>query len=540
MGIERKERRPGPQGAMPARSAPVPDGTQALAALVGNRAIASMLQRTPAAAAPEALQVIPMKTWEPSRDEVQAAEEWVMYYAHRGRTGKPRRMPERYKDSLEKYRRAVAGARDQGKDKPVADARWFLKSLRQLHDQLLGVDTGKELYRLAGLALDRADANAAKDSLYDPEGASELEWAQVMQVISTQAGDELREAQEMGYSAPAKLSGISAEVRKRWDAAAKHWEHGAPGHKRLITPAEEAELERFRVEAMGEVHSMRARRAADMARYHRSQAEAVEAAAQQHLLDLRKTIADRRRALFMAGKTGDLKKLHEASGKVVGVINEMEDAAKIITERVDTLNKVVETVGKAGKAPISLPSLPKGITGVADKLKDAHGKLGKVLELLGVLGPAKTKIDEGLQFLKGIDMALEGFNTKGNPMLDVYVNSYLRPGIQNCIAHLSKIAGIISDHNREAIGAGHPELVWNWATEPGGENAYLFLRQVFKVRGAAAPNAAAWSYLLAHADDLSAAVGDPMPRDQRRVGPWASRNRLALWEAFYGSTQPPR
>jgi len=39
---------------------------------------------------------------------------------------------------------------------------------------------------------------------------------------------------------------------------------------------------------------------------------------------------------------------------------------------------------------------------------------------------------------------------------------------------------------------------------------------------------------------LSAAVGVPMPKERRAVPAWASANRQALWESFYGSTRPPR
>lgn len=138
-------------------------------------------------------------------------------------------------------------------------------------------------------------------------------------------------------------------------------------------------------------------------------------------------------------------------------------------------------------------------------------------------------------------MALDHFAGKvGNPIFAVYVNSYLRPAIQNCVAQLGKIAGIISAQNRAALDAGHPEFVTNWNVEPGGEHVYLFLAQVFKAGGAAAIDDAAWDYLRDNADELEAAVGERLPGERRTVGAWAQRNRFLLWEAFYGSTRPPR
>jgi hypothetical protein len=223
----------------------------------------------------------------------------------------------------------------------------------------------------------------------------------------------------------------------------------------------------------------------------------------------------------------------------------MKQAAGIITSRVDQLNSIAEKITKSGNKVISLPELPRGLTDVVGKIKSAHEKLGKIIEVLGVIGPGKTQLEDGLKYLKGLDMELDHFGSKaakGNPFISVYVNSYLRPGIQNCIAQLGKIAGIISSENKSIIESGDPRMLIgvNWAVEPGGESVYRFLAQVFKVGGMAAIDEAGWDYFRDHSGDIGAAVGESLPGDVRSVGAWGARNKYALWETFYGSTRPPR
>jgi hypothetical protein len=198
-------------------------------------------------------------------------------------------------------------------------------------------------------------------------------------------------------------------------------------------------------------------------------------------------------------------------------------------------------VSKSGKGFISLPEVPASISGVADKLVSANEKLKQVIELLDLLGPAKTKFDEGIQYLKGVDLALEGFASKSaNPFVTVYVGYYLSPGIKNCMASIGSIANTISTSNRAAIEQGRADLIQVWSTEPGGEQMYIFLAAVFRMGGAAPLGNTAWEYMSDHRGDLSAAVGVPMPKERRAVPAWASANRQALWESFYGSTRPPR
>jgi hypothetical protein len=78
-------------------------------------------------------------------------------------------------------------------------------------------------------------------------------------------------------------------------------------------------------------------------------------------------LADQRHALFMAGETGMLKKLHRTTGEIVRAIGDIEDAAGIITKRVETVNSVA-TAFEGGKKVINLPSLPSGITDAVGKV----------------------------------------------------------------------------------------------------------------------------------------------------------------------------
>jgi hypothetical protein len=547
MGIERQEgqRASGRSGSAPPRKGRRTPEQSAivLAGAIGNRAMGNVLQRQPTAAAEKPT---PATGLMPTRAEVEAAEAWVLYIAQRGRSARPTQgLPDRYKTFLAAFNDAVFGAQDDKAKHPVADARFFLRTLRELHDELVGSRDYK-VFDLADIALKRAAANARREGgegAFAETGATELDLARTLSVIQSRAEEELAGAKEMGYTIPEGLAKLGGQASARYERARKGWNQGAPGPETFITPAEEADLVKFRDEALTTIASMHGKRAADLARYHQAEADALEAAAEKHLTELRAILADRRRALFMAGKKSELAKLHEAAGQIVGVVEEMKAAAREVTSRVDTLNTIAQLTSKSGDKLVNLPELPKGLKGlmgVADKLKGANEKLGKVLELLDLAGPSKTKLDEGLKYLKGVDMALDHFSGKLNPVFAVYVNSYLRPCIQNCVAQLGKIAGIISEQNRAAIGAGHPEYVTNWYVEPGGEGAYLFLAQVFKVGGAAGINDEAWEYFRDHDDDLAAAVGEAMPSSRRTLGSWAHRNRYALWESFYGSTRPPR
>lgn len=518
----------------------------ALAGAVGNRAMGSILQRAPAAAEP-ALKAIPTTSFMPTREEVDATEAWVLYLALRARGVRPQVMPVRYQHYLENLRDAIWGEQGNKSDpkrQPATMAKSFLHDLRAVHDQVIGTkDHG--VFDLADLALQRAAANAPKEgavNAFDASGATEIDQAVILNTLRARADEELAGAKEMGYTIPEELQNLGTAAGARWDRARKSWKVAeAPNPDTLITPTDELALVKFRDAALETIVAARSKRAADLAHRARVQAEELEVAAEKHMIELATMIADRRRALFMSHKPGPLGKIRDAIGEVTGVIDEMKGAAKIVTSRVDTLNKIASMTGRESNL-INLPEVPKGITGVADKLKSAHDKLNTVLDLLEIVGPAKTKMDEGLKYLKGLDLSLDLLSPKGNPFISVYVNSYLRPGIQNCIAQLGKIANIISEENRRDIGSGDPRALLNvqWSTEPGGEHAYLFLAQLFKVGGAAMIDGPGWEYFRENAEDLQASVGEAPPSEQRALGAWAFRHRGELWETFYGSTPKPR
>ena len=287
---------------------------------------------------------------------------------------------------------------------------------------------------------------------------------------------------------------------------------------------------------------MRATRIADIARARRREADALWEAGNQQMAELRTILADKRRSAFMSGDDDALDDVSKALGAVAGAIEETREAASIITDRVDQLNAAVSMVSKSGKGIISLPAVPDGISKVADKLVSANEKVKLVIELMDLAGPAKTELEGGLKYLKGVDLALEGFASKSaNPFVTVYVGSYLSPGHQE----LHGVDRQHREHHLDVQPRGHragpgADLIQVWSTEPGGEQMYIFLAAVFRMGGAAPLGNTAWEYMSDHRGDLSAAVGVPMPKERRAVPAWASANRQALWESFYGSTRPPR
>ena len=61
---------------------------------------------------------------------------------------------------------------------------------------------------------------------------------------------------------------------------------------------------------------------------------------------------------------------------------------------------ISETVSKGGGKLVNLPEIPKNYAELGDKLKSMNGKLGKVLELMEIAGPGKTKLEDGERYLK--------------------------------------------------------------------------------------------------------------------------------------------
>jgi hypothetical protein len=493
-----------------------------------------MLQRAPATATAAAKPAADQAT----REDVRLAEDWVIYLARRGLGAKPTTAPPaRYASGLQALLDAIFGAEGKKDDDLVAQARAFLKTLKADHDRL-DAHAETSAFSLAELALERADVNRRGGAgAFGREGATQLDVGQTLAMISTEADAELAADKAAGYIIPARLETLGKEAQGRYDAARRTWDRGAPGTEKLITPVDEQALVGFRTDALNLIAQMRSKRVADESHARQREAEALRDAADRQLAEVRVLLADRRHALYMAGAKGKLKQLHEATGDITRAIDDVKHAASIITDRVDLINNVAKSL-EGGKAIINLPSLPKGVTDAAKLVKTAHDKIGKALELLDLLGASKTSFDEGLKYLKGVEMAVEELSGK-DPVLSIYVSSYLGPALKTCIAQLGALAGMYKSQNRGAISAGMPNAV-NWAVEPGGEAMYAWIVGIFK-QGADAPiTDPVFSYLDDQDDDISAAVNDRMPGSRGPINAWAARNRYAIWEALYGSARPPR
>lgn len=478
-------------------------------------------------------------------DDLKAAEAWLRYIALRGNADQPKSaIPTAYRKTLAAIQSATGPGPIPANELVVdalafADARRALSRMKADHDRLTP-KAGYDAYDLADIAIERGQANFKGGDNTFEGGASQLDVGQVLLSIQSAADDELEAATKAGYRIPKDLAELPSEAQAQFDAAKQNWKAGAPSSSRLVTPTEEMDLIEFIDHAVATINSMTSKRAADIARARDKEADALRATADKQLVELQATLAERRKAAFSAGDKDTLEKIHEALGSVNGAINEIKDTAAIITDRVDQLNAVSEFVSKGGKKLIELPKVPPAISGIAGKLASAQGKIGKVVELLDLVGPAKTELEGGLKYLKAVDMSLEHFGAKSaNPFVAVYVGSYLSPGIKACMAGIRSIAATISGQNRGLIEAGEGKYV-NWQVEMGGEAVFLYMVQVYKVGGAASISDAAWEFFSDHRGDLSTAVGDPMPKGRRTISAWASKNRKNLWESFYGSVRPPR
>ena len=475
--------------------------------------------------------------------ELTTAEAWLRYVALRGNAPAPSApVPQSYHGIISAIQSAVAGpgpipASELLLDElAFGDARAQAKRMRADHDRLTP-KAGYEVYDLTEVAIERGQANFKGGADTWEGGANQIDVGQTLLGILSAADDELAAAKEGGYQIPKDLAELPSEAQAQFDASKKGWQGGGPSSKKLATPTEEMDLLEFINHARETINHMAARRAADIARAREREADALRETADKQLVELMESLAERRKAAFSAGDKGTLEKVNEALGEVNGAIKEIKDTAAIITDRVDQLNKVSEFV--KGKKLIELPKVPPAISGIAGKLASAQSKISQVIDLLDLATPAKTQLESGLKYLKGVDMALEHFGGKSaNPFIAVYVSAYLGPGIKNCMANIRSIAATISKQNRGLIEAGEGKYV-NWQVEMGGEAMYLYLIQVYKVGPVAPVSDDAWEFLDDHRGDLEAAVGNPMPKSRRTVSVWASKNRKNLWESFYGSVKPP-
>jgi hypothetical protein len=534
VGSQRRpiERQGGGPSAAPQDRRPrgLPDSWRALHQAAGNRAVGNLLQRReapkPAADAP-------------TKDELLLAKQWVVFCASRGRAPKPTTaVPKRYAASMQVLLDAIIGPEEGKKEDPqtIGEARAFLRRLRADHDRLDPKgDTSP--FNAAALALERAEINkAGGPGAFHRAGATELDVGRTLAYIGTEAREELAEAQKWGYTLPPRFATLGDEADARFKSASRGWDRGAPSGERAVTPGDEQALVGFRDDALALIGKMRARRAADIYRLRVAEAEELRESAAKQLAELRVQIADQRHALFMAGETSALKKLHTATGDIVRAIGDIEDAAGIITKRVEMVNKVA-TAFEGGKAPINLPKLPSGITDAVSMVKKAHSKITTALELVDLIGPAKTSFDDGMKYLKAIDMGLDTFADK-HPVLAVYSKMYLGPALKVCIKNLGVLAARYKSQNRAVISHGMPNAV-QWNVEPGGEPMYRWLVGLFKVGHTTPLPDAVYEYLDDHEDDISAAVRDAMPGSRISINGWAHRNRYLIWEAMYGSARPP-
>jgi hypothetical protein len=524
-----------PGGPAARRAQGLPDSWRSLHVAAGNRAVGRLLQRRGPKQAEK-----PPAADAATKDDVILAKQWVHWCASRGRGAKPTRaVPKAYAAHMQVLLDAIMGP-EEGKQEDeliIGDARAFLRRrLRADHDRLdpQGDDSA---FRAAEIALQRAEINrAGGPGAFHRAGATELDVARTLSYIGTEAREELAEAKRWGYRLPPRFATLGDEADARFKTASRGWTRGAPSGDRSVAATDEAHLVGFRDEALALIGSMRARRAADIYRARQAEAEALRETAARQLAELRVQIADQRHALFMAGETGALKKLHTATGTIVRAIGDIEDAAAIITKRVEQINTVT-TAFEGGKPVINLPKLPGGITDAVGLVKKAHEKITTALELIDLIGPAKTSFDDGMKYLKSIDMALDAFSGK-HPVLKIYSAMYLGPALKVCIKNLGVLAAHRKSSNRGAISNGMPDAV-SWGVEPGGEAMYRWLVGIFKQGHTATLPDEVYEYLDDHDDDISAAVRDPLPSRKISVNGWAERNRFLIWEAMYGSARPP-
>ena len=359
MGFERRsvERDDAASRGTPAAPRPrgLPDSWRSLHGAVGNRAVGKLLQRGPTKQAEKPAADVATK------EDVLLAKEWVAYCASRGRSAKPTRaVPKRYAAFMQVLLDAVMGP-EEGKredEQNIGEARAFLRRLRADHDR---VDPKGDTspFNASELALRRAEINKAGGvGAFHRAGATELDVGSTLSYISSEARDELAEAKKWGYTLPPRFATLGDEADARFKSASRGWTRGAPSGERSVSAADEQALVGFRDDALAIIGSMRARRAADIYRARQAEAEELRENAAKQLAEMRVLLADRRHGLFMAGETGELKKLHEATGSIVRAIGEIEDAAGIITSRVETVNKVATPSSRAASPSSTCPRFP--------------------------------------------------------------------------------------------------------------------------------------------------------------------------------------
>ncbi|HUP87130.1 MAG TPA: hypothetical protein VM143_15865 [Acidimicrobiales bacterium] len=503
----------------------------------GNVAVGTLLQRDKAGARSQA-KIDAARTEQ--RDELERTSAWILYLSRRDRTGlkKPETLPPVRYIALTKFLPdAFEGTAEPLVKKAVAQATALISQFEtELKKsaptmKMTAVNVGR-------IALERALENAKPGNVLGFKGgATELDDFQIVNKITNEAGDEVEEAKKAGYQVPPTLIAARDSANERREILIDRYRNGARSDHTIEAVAEHDLVEMVK-EVRDEVNSMRALRAADLARAHAREARALEDAAEERLASLNLAIADRRKSAFAAGEKGLLEKAFGAISAVKDAVDDMKGAAAIITDRVDLLNDAAKAVGH--QKLVSLPDLPGAFSKSIEAVEKAHGKLETVIKVLDLLGPAKTEFDQGIKYLKGIDLAMSGLADKvPNPIFGPYVSKYLGPGIDACIRGMGLIADKYREQNRGQIESGDTILV-NWTVEQGGEPVYLYMRQLFKSGAVTPMSAAAWSYFRSHRAEFVAAAGDKMPDSQRSVSTWAYPHRTEIWQALYGSIRAPR
>jgi hypothetical protein len=168
-----------PAGRPGLKSPTVHGAVTRVASTIGNRAMGRLVQRAPtgqpATSGPKRL---PITQFAVSKEEIEDAEAWMAYVAQRGLTAQPTvPLPDRYADGLSNLNNAIWGDPDVGRKRPLKEAKEFVKTLRSVHDDVLGKGGDYSSYTLADTALKRAEINTTKaegDLAFAREGAYQI------------------------------------------------------------------------------------------------------------------------------------------------------------------------------------------------------------------------------------------------------------------------------------------------------------------------------------------------------------------------------
>src|SRR5262249_49838271 len=137
----------------------------------------------------------------------------------------------------------------------------------------------------------------------------------------------------------------------------------------------------------------------------------------------------------------------------------------------------------------------------------------------------------------------------------IYLNLYVQPMTEACLAALSKLENVARNVNKDLIEQGRYDLV-NWSLEPGGRPMFDFMQAVMAASSpdqvpTPVPSQVA-SYFVDNRTDIAAgAAGGKEGQevsttgfwfwrkvDQQKIAQWVFSHRQNLWAIFYGSAKP--